>query len=60
MAANRNSPVLQTHSSEVKLARRNLELALLNRVITATNSAQDPVELLTIACRELAQIFDAP
>jgi GAF domain-containing protein/CRP-like cAMP-binding protein len=41
-------------------ARRNAELALLNRVILATTSAQDPVELLTIICRELAQIFAAP
>jgi len=52
--------VLEVRKSNDELERRIQELALLNRIITATNTAQDPVELLTIACRELAQIFGAP
>jgi GAF domain-containing protein len=44
----------------MELGRRNVELALLNRVITAASSAHDPVELLSIVCRELAGVFGSP
>jgi len=52
--------VSQSHADQMELERRNVELALLNRVITATTSAHDPVQMLTIVCRELAQIFASP
>lgn len=46
--------------AEHKVRRRNRELALLNRVITATTSTLDPQEALQIACRELAETFGIP
>ncbi len=52
--------MFQDSDPGTELGRRNSELALLNRVITATSAVQDPAELLTIACSELAQIFDSP
>jgi signal transduction histidine kinase/DNA-binding NarL/FixJ family response regulator/HAMP domain-containing protein len=41
-------------------ARRNRELALLNRVITATTSRSKPKAVLRAVCRELAQAFGVP
>jgi PAS domain S-box-containing protein len=44
--------------AENEIQRRNRELALLNRVITATTSTLDLEQILQIACRELARVFD--
>jgi len=41
-------------------ARRNRELALLNRVIAATTSQLAPQAILEAVCRELALAFDIP
>ncbi len=41
-------------------ARRNRELALLNRVIAATTSQLAPQAVLEAVCRELALAFDVP
>ncbi|RME78342.1 MAG: response regulator [Chloroflexi bacterium] len=41
--------------AEEELRRRNRELALLNRIITASAGAENETQLLTIACAELAQ-----
>ena len=38
-------------------ARRNRELALLNRVIAITTSTEDPRQVLSDVCRELALTF---
>jgi PAS domain S-box-containing protein len=40
--------------------RRNRELALLNRVISASTSSGDTDSLLAIVCRELALALDVP
>lgn len=40
--------------------RRARELNLLNRVIAASNSTQDEIELLQSGCTELALFFDVP
>lgn len=44
--------------AEKEIQRRNRELALLNQVITATTSTLDLEQILQIACRELARVFD--
>jgi PAS domain S-box-containing protein len=41
-------------------ARRNRELALLNRVIAATTSRLEPTAVLKAVCRELTLAFDLP
>jgi signal transduction histidine kinase/CheY-like chemotaxis protein/HAMP domain-containing protein len=41
-------------------ARRNQELALLNRVITTTTSRLEPKAVLEAVCSELAQTFNLP
>ena len=41
MASIDNLRIPQSHGTRMELERRNVELALLNRVITATTSAQD-------------------
>ncbi len=46
--------------AEEEVRRRNRELALLNKIITASASGLEPEATLDIACRELAQTFDVP
>ncbi|MGC9400091.1 MAG: GAF domain-containing protein [Anaerolineae bacterium] len=41
-------------------ARRNRELLLLNRVIGAATSRQEPETVLSAVCQELAQALDVP
>jgi signal transduction histidine kinase len=46
--------------TEAELQRRNRELALLNRVITASAASLDLKTILETTCRELALAFDVP
>lgn len=50
----------EKHRAEDALRRRNRELALLNRVITAATSTLDVDHVLQVACEALAQAFDLP
>jgi PAS domain S-box-containing protein len=43
-----------------ELNHSNRELALLNRVMTATAAEVEPKEVLRIACLELAQVLEVP
>ena len=45
---------------EAELRQRNRELALINRIIATTNTELEPVAILNIACRELAQACEFP
>jgi PAS domain S-box-containing protein len=45
---------------EKEMRARNRELALLNRIITASVNYPDVVSVLELACRELASAFDVP
>ncbi len=46
--------------AEKEILQRNRELALLNRIITASVTEPEPEIILEITCRELALIFDLP
>ena len=46
--------------AEEEIRRRNRELALLNKIITASASGLEPEAILDTACRELARTFDVP
>lgn len=48
----------QRNLAEAEVRRQNSELALLNRLIAATTALSDPVEILAMVCRELAQFFN--
>ena len=48
----------QRKQAEAEIRRKNRELALFNRIITATVSDLPLEETLRIVCRELGQIFD--
>jgi len=43
-----------------ELRQRNRELAVLNRVMTATAAELEPKAVLKIACQELAQVLELP
>jgi GAF domain-containing protein/HAMP domain-containing protein len=45
--------------ANLEIARRNRELTLLNRVITATTSDMQPREILGVVCCELVNAFEA-
>jgi PAS domain S-box-containing protein len=46
--------------AEREIRRRNRELALLNRVIAASTSTLDVMQVLQVTCQELAHAFNLP
>lgn len=52
--------ITERKQAEEEIRRRNRELALLNRVITASATHSEVKSILEIACRELAQAFEVP
>lgn len=52
--------IVERKQAQEKVDEHNRELTLLNRVIAASAFGQEPEAVLEIACRELAQAFDAP
>lgn len=52
--------IAERRAAEAEIRRRNLELAVLNRVIAASVTKTQTEAILETACRELAQIFDLP
>lgn len=66
-----NEEIIETFVKQVSIAiqsqlarksqqRRNRELTLLNRVISAASTTLDPKKVLETTCRELALAFDIP
>ncbi|MCP4011210.1 MAG: response regulator [Proteobacteria bacterium] len=47
-------------AAEAEIRHRNLDLAVLNRVIAASVTESQATAILETACRELAQAFDLP
>jgi PAS domain S-box-containing protein len=52
--------ITQRKRAEEETHRRNRELTLLNRIISASTAETEPVSILETACRELASVFDLP
>jgi diguanylate cyclase (GGDEF)-like protein/PAS domain S-box-containing protein len=52
--------ISETKRVEAELEQRLRETLLLNRVIAAAASSQDPASVLTTICEELARAFDLP
>jgi PAS domain S-box-containing protein len=52
--------VAERKQAEGELRQRNRELALLNRVISASAANQEPEKILDTVCRELALAFEVP
>jgi PAS domain S-box-containing protein len=52
--------VTEQQRVEEEIRRRNRELTLLNRVITASTTSLEPEVVLQTACRELALTFEVP
>lgn len=52
--------IVERKQAQEKVDEHNRELTLLNRVIAASAFEQEPEAVMEIACRELAQAFDAP
>jgi len=46
--------------AEAETQKRNRELTLLNQIIASSAANPDPLSILEIACRELAQAYDTP
>ena len=52
--------ITELKQKEAEIHRRNRELTLLNKVMTATATEMEPKAVLEVACRELAHAFDLP
>lgn len=51
--------ITEREQAETLLAERNVELSLLNRVLTTITSDLSMEQILTVACQELAQVLRA-